>query len=292
MYKIAFSLLLIASSLNAISQQDMTPVVRLQDVPDTFMRKPSQQYFSPDDHKVYKIKPAVDIPLTVAGVGWTLFGFSKIYGRDTSTTAQVMALNKNDIASINRSGASRYSVKAFDASNMFFYGSMPFPLVLMLDKHIRKDAPKIGLMYLQALAITGSLYSAAAYIHPKYRPYAYNPNVDIERRKRGGARNSFYAGHVAMVGTATFFTAKVFADYHPESKIKWVMYSIAGIATGTTAYLRYRAGEHFPTDVFIGTAMGTLSGILVPHFHKNKNPKEEGLGLGPSDNGMSLVYRF
>jgi len=274
--------------------QSQVNVISSPDTPDFSIKRFYKDHEARKD-PVYKIKPAVDIPVTLAGIGWSLYGFSVIYNRDTSTTEEILALDKNDIAPINRSGADQYSPKAFDASNMFFYASMPYPLILMLDKHIRKDAAKIGMLYIQALGITGSLYSTAAMIHPKYRPYAYNPEAPMDRRKRGGAKNSFYAGHVALVGTATFFTAKVFADYHPESHLKFLFYGIAGAATATTAYLRYKAGEHFPTDVLIGATMGTLTGILVPQLHKNKNPKEKGVSLIPyygRDKGVAMLYRF
>jgi len=87
----------------------------------------------------------------------------------------------------------------------------------------------------------------------------------------------------------------VFADYHPDSKIKWVFYSLAGLATATTAYLRVRAGEHFLTDVSIGAAVGTLSGLLVPQFHKVKNVDSR-IGVTPlfdgRQKGMLLTYKL
>ncbi|MGZ8517155.1 MAG: hypothetical protein ACXWWD_07390, partial [Chitinophagaceae bacterium] len=32
-----------------------------------------------------------------------------------------------------------------------------------------------------------------------------------------------------------------------------------------------RGGQHFISDIIIGTIVGTLTGILVPHVHKNKD---------------------
>ena len=50
----------------------------------------------------------------------------------------------------------------------------------------------------------------------------------------GGAKNSFFAGHVALVATSTFFTAKVFADYHPDSKLRHLLYGVAIASTAGT----------------------------------------------------------
>ncbi len=104
---------------------------------------------------------------------------------------------------------------------------MPLPLILLADKHIRKDAGKIGFLYLEAMSITGLLYTGSTYLTDRYRPLAYNPEVSIGERRGGGAKNSFFAGHVALVATSTFFTAKVFSDYHPQSKMRWIFYTTA-----------------------------------------------------------------
>lgn len=245
--------------------------------------------------EVYKLKPAVDVPLTAVTMGWSLYAFTKIYSKDPSTPAQIQALNKNDLAPINRAGADNYSLKAQNISDYLFYGSMPLPIVLLLDKKIRKDAGKIGFLFLETMSVTGVLYTSSVYFKDKYRPYAYNPNVPLDERIAGGAKNSFFAGHPALVGTSTFFMAKVYADYHPESKIKWLMYTAASLATVTTGYLRYKGGMHHLTDVFIGTAIGPLIGILVPHFHKVKNGKEPSVSLMPyygNEKGIAMVWKF
>jgi len=249
---------------------------------------------APNHTEVYRLKPGVDIPLTAIGTGWTLYAFTKIYSKDTTPASRVMSLRKTDVAGINRFGVDLYSPKAFDASNMFFYGSMPFPLVLMLDKDIRKDAGKVGLLWLESMSVTGLLYTGSVYFHDKFRPYVYNPDVPMDRRTRGGGKNCFFAGHVGLVATSTFFTAKVFSDYHPESKLRWVFFGIAGVSTAATGYLRVKAGEHFLTDVLIGAAEGTLVGILVPHFHKNRQ-KESRLSISPvfgDQNGFAFVYKL
>lgn len=272
--------------------QNDTTVVRLDslEMQKEIVSKPEASH-----QKIYKLKPTIDLPLTAIGTGWSLYAFSKIYSKDTSTTAQILALNKNNIARINRHGVKYYSETALNHSNLFFYGSMPLPIILLLDKDIRHDAVKTTFLYLEAMSVTGLLYTGSVYFHDKYRPYAYNPNVPLERRRRGGAKNSFFAGHVALVGTATFFTAQVFSDYHPDSKVRWLMYTIAGGATAATGYLRYRAGEHFLTDILIGSAVGPLSGMLVPHLHKVLQEKAPNLSITPyfgAQQGISLTWRL
>ena len=241
---------------------------------------------------VYKLRAGSDIPIIAIGTGWSLYAFSQIYSKDKSTEEKIMSLDKNNIPSFDRHGASVYHDKANDVADLMFYGSMPLPVILMFDKKIRKDAFKIATLYLESMAVTGLLYTGSVYLTDRYRPYAYNPNVDMATRMRGGAKNSFFAGHVALVGTSTFFIAKVLNDYHPDSKVKWLPFTLAGITTGTLSYLRYRGGQHFLSDILIGAAVGTLSGILVPHVHKNKDISERRLSFTASYLGNTPQFGF
>ncbi len=293
----------VLSCLHSSAQTDTVPGMKtetiLQTNPDTTINVQSSNEFSADsyteDAEIYKLKPKVDIPITLAGVAWSAYAFTKIYSKDPSTVQQINNLNIDDINGFDRWAADVYSEKAANTSDFFFYGSMPLPLVLLADKHIRQDAGKIGFLYLESMAITGLLYTGATYLTDRYRPLSYNDEVPLEERMRGGSKNSFFAGHVALVATSTFFTAKVFSDYHPESKLKFLFYGIAVVSTAGTAYLRHAGGKHFPSDILLGTTVGTLSGLLVPHFHKTKRLNDRGLSLIPFaglNNGVSLVYKF
>ncbi len=246
--------------------------------------------------KVYNIKPWIDIPATVVAAGLSLNGMRIIYGRDAVPESEILALRKNNVNSFDRPVTRNHSLSAKSASDKFFYGSMPLPLLLLFDKDIRKDGLKIGLLYLQAMGTIGTIYTTSAMIANRFRPYAYNPEVLMDKRTRGGARNSFFAGHPAVVATSTFFMAKVYADYHPSMRNKWILYALAGSIAGTTGYLRIKAGEHFYTDVIVGVTIGTAVGILIPHIHKNKQGKSRKLTLLPNyqhgSGGFTALYKL
>lgn len=244
---------------------------------------------------VYKLKPAVDVPLSLATAGWSIFAFTKIYSKENSSIEEIQSLRESDINRFDRWAADVYSEKAADVSDLFFYGSMPLPILFLADKKIRKDFAKVGFLYFETMSITGALYTGATYFKDRYRPYAYNPNMPLGDRLEGNARNSFFAGHVALVATSTFFMAKVFSDYHPESNLKYLFYGAAAAATGATGYLRHKGGRHFPSDIVLGTLQGTLTGILVPHFHKNKLLKKGNLTVVPftgQSHGLYVSYKL
>jgi len=244
----------------------------------------------------YNIKPWLDIPLTIAFDGWSVYGMDVIYHRDPIPESEILLLNKNNVNRFDRPITNNYSEKARAASDKFFYGSMPLPLILLLDKKIRKDGLKIGLLFLETMGTTGVIYTTSAMIANRYRPYAYNPDVPMDTRTRGGARNSFYAGHPSVVATSAFFMASVYTQYHPNMKHKWVLYTLAGGAAVTTGLLRLQAGQHFKTDVITGITIGTLVGILVPRMHQNKKFKVAKLSLYPNfkngATGFTAYYKL
>src|SRR5215510_12633007 len=194
-----------------------TTIVRPADSTSVIISKDVSNDDKPVKTKVYRLKPGIDIPILLVGTGWSGYAFTKIYSKEPSTVEQIEALDRNDISRFNRSAIDHFSQKAKDVGDAFFYGSMPLPLLLMIDKKIRHDAGKVGFLFFQTMSVTGLLYTGSVYFHDKYRPYAYNTDVPMDYRQRGGAKNSFYAGHVALVATSTFFMAKVYSDYHPNS---------------------------------------------------------------------------
>jgi len=262
---------------------------------DTIPAVTNTEYKTPNQ-PVYKFKPVADIPLTAITAGWSLYAFSKIYKKEHSTEEKIASLDKNNINGFDR-GAVRPFSESLDRFSYYpFFAVMPMPFVFLTGKSTRKDFFKLTFLYLEAMSITGFFYTGSVYYSDRYRPYAYSSGSTMAQRTRGGAKNSFYAGHVALVATSTFFGAKVYADYHPDSKVTWLFYTLAGATTATTAYLRYAAGQHFPSDLLLGIAQGTLTGLLVPHFHKHKIIKDPNLSMVPySDglyHGLAMVYKL
>lgn len=244
----------------------------------------------------YKLRWKVDAPIIAAGTAWTLYGFGRVYDKDKSTLAQIQALRTEDVNGFDRWAAGKHSAEAAKTSDFLFYGSIPLPLILMgADKTIRKDFWKVGALYLETMAITGTLYTGATYLVDRYRPETYDFSTPAADRLSGNYKNAFFAGHVANVGAITFFTAKIFHDYHPTSPWRWAFWGGAGLATGTTALLRHEAGKHWPTDLLLGTLVGAGAGILVPQLHKKMHADGTGLRIAPymgPGTGISLAYRF
>jgi membrane-associated phospholipid phosphatase len=258
---------------------------------------------------VYTIKPSVDIPILAGAAAWDLYGFAQISKKDGTSQAKVESLTIGDLNWFDRWGVHPYSKSVDKLSYVPFFVAMPLPLVVFgIDGRMRKDFWKLTLLYAEAMTITGALYTSAVHYVSRYRPLVYESASPMDTRRSPNSRNSFFAGHVALVGTSVFFIARTYADYHPESKIKWVFYGGAAVMTGLTGYWRSRAGEHFPTDIALGTLVGVASGLLTPALHKTKLMKNGRLSVLPFNSqglaaagkglpaagaqGATLLYKF
>jgi|SRR5688572_3222375 len=289
---IAFSILL---ATPAFCQTDT--IKQINPNPDSLISTDTSGISTAKNGKeIYKLNLPVDIPLTAIGAGWSIYAFTQIYNKDRSTEQQIIDLNEDDIPKFDRWAAGMSDSSADKASDYLFYGSIPYAFTLLLSKEIRHDGLKVGLMYLEAMSLTGIFYTGSVYFVDRYRPEAYDTKIPLDDRTSGGMKNAFIGGHPALVATSTFFTASVLGAYHPKSVVSYTAYGIAIVATGTTVYLRHIAGKHFPSDLLIGTSIGTLSGLLVPKFHKIKNDKDQKLGLYPfrsgKVNGITAIYKL
>lgn len=186
------------------------------------------------------------------------------------TQEEVFSLQQKSLAGIDRIAIEQNSPRAYHASNYFLKASFALPLLFVTEKQARCDFPKIALLYSEAMLLNSGLTLLAKSSVRRPRPFVYNAEASLESKQSLHARSSFFSGHTSNVAANTFFAAKVFSDYYPDSKWKPVVWGIAATAPAITGYLRVRAGKHYPSDVICGYAAGALAGFFIPHLHKKK----------------------
>jgi PAP2 superfamily len=108
---------------------------------------------------------------------------------------------------------------------------------------------------------------------------------------------SFFSGHAsataALSGTATYLA---FARSGWRSKRPWITLAAGTLLTAFVSYERVRSGDHFPTDVIVGSMVGGGVGVLVPHLHRRPHYHEHELeeapviiGYAPTPGGGSVT---
>jgi membrane-associated phospholipid phosphatase len=247
---------------------------------------------------VYKVNPWIDGSITLTAFITSSLGLKITDQKAPLDSMEIHQLDANDINAFDRSATRQdasYMKQAWHISDYGMRGSFLLPALLMLDKEIRQDWAPVLLLFLQAEAIAGNLFSWGAAIHiDRIRPLVYNPDVAYEDKTFFRNKNSFFSGHTSTSATASFYTAKVYCDYHPElGNKKFIFYGLAVIPPAFTGYYRYKGMKHFPTDVLTGMAVGAAVGILVPHLHKKrKNENLTWIPVTGSYTGIAMSLTF
>jgi membrane-associated phospholipid phosphatase len=213
---------------------------------------------------------------SIIGVGLTTnyLGVRRVFGKEDVSLLELQALNKGIVNSID-SWALEQDPSQRDVyarySDYTVASTVVLPVLLLLDKQVRRDWFDVLLMYMETMSITPNIYEwtpLGPTFQNRIRPAAYYDQLTYDQRKTGNNRNSFYSGHVAVVSASTFFMVKVYSDYHPEiGNTKYLLYGAATIPPLVLGYSRVKALQHFPSDVLVGIGVGALCGILIPELH-------------------------
>ena len=205
--------------------------------------------------------------------------------RDLSTT------DYGDINGFDRLGTNLRNERARLWSDQTRNAGILLSGLLIFSREARQDAPKLALLYTEAMLLTSGATNLTKALVSRSRPYVYAPDWDPERPLTSGDRASFVSGHTSLAATGSFFFATVFKDYYPDSKLKPYVWGVAATIPAVTGYLRVRAAKHFPSDVIAGYALGAGIGYLIPTLHK-KNVLPKGMTIAPAGGGLYLGYRF
>lgn len=235
-----------------------------------------------------------------SGIGLNVLGVLLIQDKPALTEAELNALSKNDIWGVDRWAAGNYSERANSDSYIPMFTAFALPLALLLNENERSHAGQLSVLFVESMATTGALFSITAGLVEKSRPLVYNTSIPIEERIDNDEQRSFYAGHTAATASATFFAAKVFNDFNPDSPWRPLVWGVAAAIPASVGYLRVKAGKHFLTDNLIGYTLGAASGILIPELHKKKNKNLQiyptmGFNQGEvnmTSQGLGITYLF
>jgi len=144
-----------------------------------------------------------------------------------------------------------------------------------------------AILYAESLELTGAFTQATKIGVRRPRPIDYancsDPQTaDPAKCSSTDMQLSFFSGHAsatgAVAGTATYLA---FARSGPRSPRPWITLAAGALLTSFVSYERVRSGEHFPTDVIMGSLAGAGIGVLVPHLHRRPHYHENDLETPP-----------
>jgi membrane-associated phospholipid phosphatase len=205
------------------------------------------------------------------------------------TAAELAALDVADLPAHDRIATRLWSPPAAALSDVLMVGLGLSPLALLLETGSDLSGGELLAMYAETVALEKSLVGALKLGVGRLRPFTYNPDPAIpdDLRHSRYARRSFPSGHTGTAFAGAVFTGSVYARLNPDARSRhWVRGGTLALAA-LTGYLRVRSGNHFPTDVVAGAAVGALVGWAVPRLHeRDRDPltpdEVEGRPSGPT----------
>ena len=167
-------------------------------------------------------------------------------------------------------------------------------------------AYNMALMNIEAIAFNTALNQIVGGLASRERPYRVEcdqlPDEELRGDCRGRKRfRSFYSGHTST----TFAVAGLTCMHHAQLPLYGGGFAdalpcISAFAiAGTTGTLRLVADQHWASDVLVGAAVGTFSGLAVPYFlhygwgePEEQRPDEVSISILPLPTGGMVSGAF
>lgn len=236
-------------------------------------------YASPLEYEFpYELSLRRDIPLGSSAILLRVTSGIVKKQQPDPTESYILSLDTADIPGFDRRAIYHWSPKSSDASDFFTNASGLSPLLYTIPLALNRDFKEIGtisLMYLEATLFIRSITGLTKYTVRRPRPYLYSSEITMHDKLREGsnATRSFFSGHTSNAFCGAVFTATVFNDLYPDSRLKPLVWSLSLGAATTTGILRYYAGKHYPSDIIVGALAGSMVGYLIPRLHRRKSER-------------------
>jgi membrane-associated phospholipid phosphatase len=207
--------------------------------------------------------------------------------------SEISQLSSGTINWFDRSATNHYSETAATTSDVLFGVAAAAPFALFADQSMRNDWRTITLMYVETWSYIGGISMLSKGLIARFRPYVYNQNVSLDKKLTSDAKMSFFSNHTTVAFASAVFLSTVYSDYNPNSEWKSYIWASSLLMASVVGYLRYAAGEHFPTDIVVGAVAGSAIGYAVPWMHRTSN---DNMSITPSvphaDYGFSVQLKL
>jgi membrane-associated phospholipid phosphatase len=240
-----------------------------------------------DSARVYRVRPGVDVPITLGASVTTLLAY--LYADHLITP--YCPCDPRGVNAFDRGAIGNTSATARRLSDATAAAALGVPLVLdAIDLGPSEALMNDAIVFAQTWAINGLLVGATKIIVHRPLPRTYAGDSILIGKPEG--YRSFYSGHTSSVFAALSAAAMTIRLRYGEKTWPWVVTALVGTSVGIE---RVADGRHFPSDVIVGAVMGTATGILVPSLHARRRAPRISPTVAPVPGGgvaLSVTYRF
>jgi hypothetical protein len=257
------------------------------------------------DSQHFTIDPVVDGLLVVGGATFDellglILGTGELRPLRPGPPDRLLSIDRYAVAQTIDPNAGRNS-------NFGLWAAYGYALVDPIVSGVRDGRSAFfvdAILYAESATITSALTKMTKIAVRRPRPIDYrNCGADSTSAFCQDDTNlqlSFFSGHAsataALSGTATYLA---FARSGWRSKRPWITLAAGTLLTTFVSYERVRSGDHFPTDVIVGSMVGGSIGVLVPHLHRRPHYHEHELeeppviiGYAPTRGGGSVTAQL
>ncbi len=212
------------------------------------------------DSDVYTFRPEIGVPvMTVTAV----LGLGYLLNAELAPPQCAPRCSREDLPAFDRPFAGRYDRNAGTVSDI--------AILIMLGGGALMAGIDGGLVdflvALNAVLVSSAVTVPTTMAVGRPRPFVYGEEATLDERTEGGAALSFPSGHTANSFAAALAVFHGVRARHPGSSLPWIVLGVGLALSTTVAVGRVLGGEHFPSDVVAGAAIGASLGWLVPELH-------------------------
>ena len=233
------------------------------------------------------------LDMKIAGLSGSLLLGSMLMSYESMDLNDISSLDPNDISNFDSKAIDNWNLNSMKMSDLLLFSSIAAPGLLMLDKKIRNDYRSFSLIWAESIFLALGITNFTKVLVGRPRPYLYADNASNDYKLKKDNKKSFFSGHTSITAVSWFVMASMYEDYQPESTISSYLWASAFLVPAYTAYCRYDAGKHFPSDLIAGYLVGGAVGVLVPKWHTKSSKVNISFSLQPSGKIKTrLAYRF
>lgn len=244
----------------------------------------------------YRLKLETEIPIIATGLGVTTINSYAIKEPLPLIATQISNLSTSYINGFDRISTKKFSSKAERTSGFARDALFIVPITLGLKPLLNKEWQQVltlSVLYIETVYLNREFTALTKNTFKRKRPYLYNASLTLTQKQElfedGNPQKSFVSGHASMAFCSAVFLSTVYTNLYgkdPYSNIVWATsISIAALV----GYLRIESGMHFPSDVLVGAAVGSIIGYAIPHLHKQNSSN---VTLTLAGNFAQLAFRF
>ena len=232
---------------------------------------------------VYQIDPWMDGAIILGSGLGIIYGYANV----DSLVRRRCPCDSSEVNRFDRPALANQNRTSGGIANALVASAVLVPPMLDYFEIGANDAFKEDLtVYLEVLSVT-QVFTTATKIATQ-RPYPQHYQMSLSEQpsdEGGGAFLSFFSGHTATTVAALSAASMTYGYRHGNSKLPWIITGSIGTVIGIELVA---AGEHYPSDVLVGAAVGLGLGTLIPYLH-HKSDIEISAILPSRENDQSGV---